>query len=78
MRPEGVSVPQEDRGDEGKQARPVERVASAERPQWRVVTVDKNSKVFLEEELKAVMGAIVKVMDKEVAIAKKHIKNLRA
>ena len=42
------------------------------------MTVDKNSKVFLEEELKAVMGAIVKVMDKEVAIAKKHIKNLRA
>jgi len=43
-----------------------------------VVTVDGSSKSFLEDELKGVMNLVIRAMDKEVKIAQKQIKRMKA
>ena len=79
MRSEGLSVAPEDRDHQGESAEYRKGVDKpSEKPCWRVVTVDKSSKVFLEDELKEVLSLVVGVMKREVKIAEKHIKRMKS
>lgn len=41
------------------------------------MTADKSSKVFLEDELKAIIGLVARAMEREVRSAEKHIKRMK-
>lgn len=46
-------------------------------PRWRVIKADKSSKVFMEDEFKAVLSLVEKAMKKEVKVAQDHIKRIK-
>jgi hypothetical protein len=42
------------------------------------VVADKSSKVFLEDELKAIIGLVTRAMQREARTAEKQIKKMRS
>jgi hypothetical protein len=42
------------------------------------VTVDKSSKVFLEDELKGLIELLMRAMSKEIKIAEKQVKRMKS
>jgi len=50
---------------------------STEKPKWRVVTVDENSKVFLEDEFKMLIDLLTRAVKKEAKVAEKQLKRMK-
>ena len=50
---------------------------SADKPKWKMVRVDENSKVFMEDEFRMLIALLTRAVKKEVKVAEKHIKRMR-